>query len=213
MGSIDFKKVVIAGLAGSAAMAVIMFLAPMMGVSKMDMGVMLGRMNPMVQMPYLMGWVLHFIVGIILTWIYAAFLLEKLPSDGWKRGMVYSLIPWAALQIIMMPMMMGKPMFSGGDMMALLGTLVAHLVYGGVMGGIYGDGAVAQAAAAAPTAEPTATQEPTPEPTPEPEPEPEPTPEPEAEAAPEVEHHTEEESSEGSDSGGEDEGAEEEKQE
>lgn len=139
MGNVDFKKVIIAGIAGTAAMTALMLMAPMMGVPKMDMGEMLGTMNPMMPMSYTMGWVMHFIIGIILTWIYAAFLIDRLPSDGWKRGMIYSLIPWAVMQVIIMPMLMGQPMLSGGDMMMLMGTILAHLAYGGVMGAVYGN--------------------------------------------------------------------------
>ncbi len=168
MGKVDFKKVLIASIAGDAAMMAVMFMAPMMGVPKMDLGIMLGTMNPIVQMPYIMGWVMHYIIGFILTWIYAAFLIDRLPSDGWKRGMIYSLIPWAVMQIIIMPMLMNQPMLSGGDMMTLMGTIVAHLAYGGVMGAIYtGEAATDAASDAAPAAAPAAAPEPAPEPAPE----------------------------------------------
>jgi len=86
MGNVDFKKLIIASISGTAAMTVVMLMAPMMGVPKMDMGEMLGTMNPMIPMSYMMGWVMHFIIGIALTWFYAAFLIDRLPSDGWKRG-------------------------------------------------------------------------------------------------------------------------------
>ena len=135
MGNVDFKKLIIASISGTAAMTALMLMAPMMGVPKMDMGEMLGTMNPMMPMPYMMGWVMHFIIGIILTWIYAAFLIDRLPSDGWKRGMIYSLIPWAVMNFVAMPMM-GMGIFMGG-MMAIVGTVLVHFAYGGVMGSIY----------------------------------------------------------------------------
>ena len=89
MSKVDFKKLIIAAVAGTAAMTGVMLMAPMMGVPKMDMGIMLGTMNPMMPMPYFMGWVIHFVIGIILTWIYAVFLIDRLPSDGWKRGIQF----------------------------------------------------------------------------------------------------------------------------
>ncbi len=195
MGNVDFKKVVYAGIAGSAAMTVYMLMAPMMGFTKIDMGDMLGTMNPMMPMPYLMGWVMHFIIGIILTWIYAAFLINSLPSDGWKRGMIYSLIPWAVMQVIIMPMLMGQPMLSGGDMMMLMGTILSHLAYGGVMGAVYGNAGTPQAAAAAAPAEPAPSPEPESAPT-----EPEPAPEPEPETPAETETPSEPTSEEDSES-------------
>ena len=170
MGNVDFKKLIIASISGTAAMTVVKLMAPMMGVPKMDMGEMFGTMNPILPMPYFMGWVMHFIIGIVLTWIYAAFLIDRLPSDGWKRGMIYSLLPWAAMNFMAMPMM-GMGVFSGG-MMAIMGGIVAHFAYGGVMGAIYtGETAAAEAAPA---------DAPAPAPGPEPTPEPEPAPEPEA---------------------------------
>ena len=168
MGNVDFKKVLIASVAGDSAMMVVMFMAPMMGVPKMDLGIMLGTMNPMMELPYIMGWVMHFFIGFMLTWFYAAFFINVLPSTGWKRGMIYSLIPWAVMQIVLMPMMMNQPMLSGGDMMTLMGMILAHLAYGGVMGAIY----IGEASSgAAPAAEPAPAQDPAAEPEPTPKPE------------------------------------------
>ena len=144
MNSPNIQKVVIAGVAGTVAMTVIMLIGPMMGMPKMDMGEMLGTMNPMVSMPYFMGWVMHFIIGTILTYIYAAFLIDKLPADGWQRGALYSVIPFLIMHAMLGPMM-GMGFFSGGDMMAIVGSLIAHLAYGSVMGFVYGDGDVVAA--------------------------------------------------------------------
>ena len=217
MGNVDFKKLIIASISGTAAMTVIMLMAPMMDV-EMDMGEMLGTDNPMIEMPYMMGWVMHFIIGIVITWVYAAFLIDRLPSDGWKRGMIYSLIPWAAMNFMAMPMM-GMGVFSGGTM-AIMGGIVAHFAYGGVMGAIYtGETAEEEAApAAAPEPEPTPEPEASPEPTPEPEPAPEPEPEAPSETPAEEDSaaETEESSDEGEKSeeaGEEDSGSDEEETE
>jgi len=105
---------------------------------KMDMGQMLGPMNPMVAMPVFVGWTMHFIIGIILTGIYAAFFVKILPFDSWKRGALYSLIPFLMAQLIVMPMM-GMGVFSGGNMMMIVGSLLGHLVYGGVIGFMYSE--------------------------------------------------------------------------
>ena len=169
MGNVDFKKVVIAAIAGTAAMTAIMFMAPMMGMPEMNLGAMLGGMMGMAPM---MGWVMHFIIGIVLTWIYAAFFVTVLPSTGWKRGMIFSLIPWAVMTFMVMPMM-GMGILMGG-MVPAMGAVIAHFAYGGVMGHIYGDGPASTEAAPAAVTETASEPEPTPEPTPEPEPAPEP---------------------------------------
>jgi hypothetical protein len=137
--NLNIQKVVIAGFLGTLAMTVLMVMGPMMGIPKMDMGQMLGPMNPIVQMPYAMGWVMHFILGIVLTGIYASVFLNRLPSDGWKRGMIFGLIPFLLKEIMVSPMM-GMGLFEGGNMMMIMGGLLGHLVYGAVAGLVYGDG-------------------------------------------------------------------------
>ena len=139
MQNVNIIKVVIAGAAGTLAMSILMLVGPMMGMPKMDMGVMLGTMNPMMELPYFVGWMMHFVIGIMLTFIYAAFLFDKLPSEGWMKGAIYSIIPFLVMQMMLSPMM-GMPFFSGGEMMAIMGSLLGHLAYGGVMGYVYGEG-------------------------------------------------------------------------
>lgn len=139
MKNINIIKVVIAGAAGTLAMTILMLVGPMMGMPKMDMGVMLGTMNPMMELPYFVGWMMHFVIGIMLTFIYAAFLFDKLPSEGWMKGAIYSVIPFLVMQMMLAPMM-GMPFFSGGEIMAIIGSLLSHLAYGSVMGYVYGEG-------------------------------------------------------------------------
>jgi hypothetical protein len=139
MKDLNMQKVATAGLLGTLAMTILMLMAPMLGMPKMDMGNMLGPMNPIVALPYWMGWVMHFIIGTILAWLYAAYLIGYLPYDGWKRGMMFSLAPFLLKEILVSPMM-GMGLFEGGDMMVIVGGLIGHLVYGGAMGYYYGEG-------------------------------------------------------------------------
>ena len=127
-----WTKIVIAGVAGSLAMTVFRMLGPKFGLPPMDMGKMLGTMNPMMTLPYAMGWVMHFVIGTVLTAIYALFLMDKLPSEGWAQGMIYSLIPWLVMSLMLAPMM-GMGLF-GGTMGAAIGGLLGHLAYGATIG-------------------------------------------------------------------------------
>jgi uncharacterized membrane protein YagU involved in acid resistance len=74
-------------------------------------------------------------IGIILAVIYAV-VAPMLPGPPVARGALYGLAPYLVAQIIMMPLM-GMPIFSGSATMAI-GSLIGHLVYGGVVGGVYG---------------------------------------------------------------------------
>jgi len=137
--NINLQKTVTAGVAGTIAFTLVMFLGPMMGLPKMDMGSMLGTMNPIMPLPYLVGWMMHFIIGVVLTAIYASFFLKILPSEGWKKGIIYSIIPFMIAQVMLMPMM-GMGLFSGGNLLMLTGSLFTHLAYGAVAGAVYGEG-------------------------------------------------------------------------
>ena len=52
------------------------------------------------------------------------------------RGALYGLAPFLVAQIVVIPMM-GMPVFSGSVAMAM-GSLIGHLIYGGIVGAIYG---------------------------------------------------------------------------
>ncbi len=131
------QKAIIAGVAATAVMSLVaMFVAPMMGMPKMDFGNMLGTGNPMMEMPYAAGWMVHFVLGIIMAIVYAKFLFGKLPGNGIVQGIVYGLILFVLAQVMVMPMM-GSGVFSGGNMQMIMGSLVGHIVFGATLGAVY----------------------------------------------------------------------------
>ena len=126
---------VLAGLAGTAAMTVLMLMAPMMGMPPMNIGAMLGSV---MGGSVMLGWVAHFMIGVVLALGYAAVFATRLPGPPAVRGSLYSLLPWLMAQVIVMPMM-GMGLFSG-SMVAAGGSLIGHLVYGVVLGLVYAPG-------------------------------------------------------------------------
>lgn len=82
-----------------------------------------------------LGWVAHFMIGTILAIIYAM-VADKILGPPAARGAIYSVAPFLVAQIVVMPMM-GMPLFSGSAIMAM-GSLIGHLIYGGVVGAVYG---------------------------------------------------------------------------
>ncbi len=137
----NWGKAVLAGLVGTAVMtAVGLWVAPMMGIPRMNPAEMLaGQMGGNA----MLGWAGHLMIGIALALIYAK-LAPSLPGPPVVRGALFSLAPWAVAMLVMMPMM-GMPIF-GGAMPVAMGSLIGHLVYGAVVGQIYGppEGAPAQ---------------------------------------------------------------------
>ncbi len=126
-------KAVLAGLAGTAAMTAVMLMAPAMGMPPMDIGKMLAsKMGGIVPL----GWMAHFVIGVVLALIYAGVFVHRLPGPAIARGAVFGLLPWLAAQLVVMPMM-GMGLFSGSMLMAG-GSLLGHMVYGAVLGAVYG---------------------------------------------------------------------------
>jgi hypothetical protein len=129
----NLGKTILAGLLATTAMTMLMLAAPLMGMPPMNIGAMLGSMmGGMVAL----GWVAHFMIGTILAVAYGLWFADWLPGAPAARGALFALLPWLVAQLVMMPMM-GMGLFSG-SVMAALGSLMGHLVYGAVLGGVVG---------------------------------------------------------------------------
>ena len=142
--NVDFGRAAMAGMIGTVVMTVVgLFVAPMMGMPPMNPAEMLaGQMGGNMAI----GWVAHFMIGVILAVIFAQ-VGGALPGSAIVRGALFGIAPWLLAQVAVMPMM-GMPLFSGSMSMAM-GSLVGHLVYGGIVGAVYGEPmAVAQEAVA-----------------------------------------------------------------
>lgn len=130
---INVMRAIVAGVVGTAVMTVLSVKgAPMMGMPAMNPAEMLaGQMGGNM----MLGWAAHFMIGVVLAVGYAL-VATRLPGPTVVRGAIYGLAPWLLAQVAVMPMM-GMGLFSG-SMMVAGGSLLGHLVYGGVVGGIYG---------------------------------------------------------------------------
>jgi uncharacterized membrane protein YagU involved in acid resistance len=60
----------------------------------------------------------------------------SLPGPVVVRGALFALAPWLLAQLVVMPMM-GMGLFSGAMNLAM-GSLLGHIIYGGVVGAVYG---------------------------------------------------------------------------
>lgn len=139
-------RAILAGFVATLAMTMIMYVAPMMGMPKMDIAAMLGSMfgkgmpAPM-SSSWLMGMMMHLINGtIIFPLIYAYLLYNLLPGSPWMKGTIWGVILWLLAQVMVMPMM-GMGFFSANApqaMMAVMGSLVGHVIYGAILGAVAG---------------------------------------------------------------------------
>jgi len=129
-------QAVIGGLAGTILMTLMMYyVAPLMMSGPMDIASMLGDMMGMGSR---MGMLVHFLLGAVaFPALFAMVLWAKLPGgSGEMKGLVFGLLLWVIAQAVVMPMA-GAGMFSANHpepMMAILGSLIGHAVYGAVLG-------------------------------------------------------------------------------
>jgi uncharacterized membrane protein YagU involved in acid resistance len=104
-------------------------------------GMLAGAMGGML----VLGWIAHFMIGVILAGIYAV-VASRIPGPPAVRGALYGIAPFLVAQIVVMPLM-GMPVFSGSATMAM-GSLIGHLVYGAVVGAIQGEPQLSRSARA-----------------------------------------------------------------
>ena len=128
---------IVGGVAGTAAMTLLMYTAaPMMGV-RMDIAQMLGSM---LGNSWAAGLAAHAMNGaIVFPVLFAAVLYTRLSGSPVVRGMTCGAILWLVAQVVVMPMI-GAGFFSlaAGGVMAAMASLIAHLVYGSILGAIAG---------------------------------------------------------------------------
>ena len=133
----NLMRAITGGVLGTAVMTAMMyFVAPMMGLH-MDIAQMLGSM---LGNNWMAGMAMHVMMGAVLfplMYVYA--LYAWLPGVPAVKGAAWGVILWLLAQAVVMPMM-GAGFFSMamGGMMAAVGSLMGHLLYGGILGAVAG---------------------------------------------------------------------------
>lgn len=133
-------KTITGGFVGTLLMTLILYkVAPMMGMPKMDLAESLGAM---LGIGWILGLMMHFINGVIIfPLLYAYLLYRLLPGAPAVKGLLVGLALWFVSQTVVTPMMGGGFFSAGmGGMMAAVGSLVNHLIYGVLLGAIAGRG-------------------------------------------------------------------------
>lgn len=141
---------VIAGVIGTLAMTLVMAMAPSMGLPKMDIVGMLGSMFQGDGNRSL-GWGIHSMMGIIFALIYAILWSIGIGSATLLWGLVFGAAHWLGAGLMMggVPAMHagvkagtvqapGVYMLNTGGLMAFMGGLIGHLVFGLVVALVYG---------------------------------------------------------------------------
>lgn len=100
------SRTVLSGLIGTAIMTIFMMIAQKMGMPKMSPPIIL---SSMLEMPVWAGWIMHFIIGILLAFVFAQIVI----------GIMGSIVP--------------IPKMEGSIMLTMMGSLFGHIVFGMVV--------------------------------------------------------------------------------
>lgn len=132
---------IIAGLAGTAALTMVMSMAPKMGMPEMDIVGMLGSMFG--KSNRTLGMVIHFMMGIVFALVYAYLWSIGTGGATWLNGLIFGAVHWliVGMAMAMIPMMHagiksgavkapGMWMTNNGGMKAFVGGLMGHMVFG-----------------------------------------------------------------------------------
>jgi len=153
-------KAVQAGIVATIVFSIVMYINSMIGLGMNVPEFLAGTMGGSV----IVGWIVHFAIGIIWAFIYAGFLNRLLPiSNDILRGLAFGVIVFIGAQVGF-AIGMGMGMMPAADpnanmMMMMIGGVLTHLTYGATFGFFFKREAVAA------TTEPThSTPPPTPPP-------------------------------------------------
>lgn len=76
--------------------------------------------------------------GLIWAFVYVFFFEQRLRGPGWRKGMLFSLVPWALSLLVFFPLVgagvLGMDLNAGP--LPALGNLLLHLIYGAALGAI-----------------------------------------------------------------------------
>lgn len=83
--------------------------------------------------------VLHFVAGMAWAVLYAGAIEPRLSGPGWRRGLIFAVIPWVASLVVFLPLMGGGlfGLLLGAGPLPIFGNLVVHIAYGLVLGLFY----------------------------------------------------------------------------
>ena len=98
----------------------------------------------------MMGWAMHFMMGVIFALIYAFAWSRGVGAPTWSGGLIFGAVHWLVVGMVMgmIPMMHagiksgevkapGLWMTNNGGIIAFMGGLVGHMIFGAVVALVY----------------------------------------------------------------------------
>ena len=121
---------IIAGMVATTVMTGFMFLAPIMGLPKMNPAEML---SGMMGVPLMVGYLMHCMIGIIFTAAYVYLFNPKfhIGSKLLKGALFgFTVFIFAQLMLFIIGKVMPTPMPQDNMMLLMIGSLIGHLLFG-----------------------------------------------------------------------------------
>jgi len=130
-------KGIVAGLAATLVLSMIMVVKGMMGVMPgLNVIAMLGAM---MNVGPAFGWAIHFMIGVLAWGLGFAAVSKLLPGNSdLTRGISFGIAAWLVMMLVVMPMAGARVFGLNMGVMAPVMTLMLHAIYGGVLGLVFG---------------------------------------------------------------------------
>ena len=141
---------IIAGIVGTIVMTMIMVMAPKMGMPKMDIVGLLSSMFS-AESNRMVGMIMHLMMGVVFAIVYALLWNAGIGAVSLWWGAIFGAVHWLISGMMMGGMSMihagikagtvkapGFFMMNNGGMMAFMGGLIGHVIFGLVVALVYG---------------------------------------------------------------------------
>ncbi len=129
---VKIQQSFISGVVATIVMTIFMMLSPLMGMPEMDIA---GKLSKMLGFSLAVGWIMHFMIGIIFAFLYVFFFLPVLHKTNsvMIKGLLFGIATFIVAQIMMQIMgtVFGEPPVPKGSMVLMIvGSVVGHLIFG-----------------------------------------------------------------------------------
>jgi len=131
----NIKAGLLSGLAATIVLSILMIMKAKMGIMP-DLNA-IKMLAGMMHAPLMMGWVAHFMIGVVVWGLLFSALVNKLPGGVMLSAIIFSIGAWFMMMIGPMPMA-GAGLFGMKmGIMAPMATLMLHIIWGVVLGFSY----------------------------------------------------------------------------
>lgn len=141
----NILNAIVAGIVATVAFSAVLLMAPRMGMPKMDIVSFLGSMFS-AKPNQALGWMMHLMMGVMFGLVYAFLWSLGFGAATWRIGLIFGAVHWLIVGMVMgmIPMMHagiksgavqapGLWMTNNGGVMAFMGGLVGHMIFGTVI--------------------------------------------------------------------------------